>query len=233
MTDRPINRRTLASQRSALWLDYYATPEADVAARAAIMAKISELDWQIHSARLGIPPRLLDARLHRDATQATDAVKVVRDYCEGEMARGHCLVLSGPAGVGKSYAAVAALHTAIVRHYRIGFFYFPTLCTALLDSVRRPAALDCAKESAVVTFDDFGAEYTKQGGGFLATLVEEIIWHREGHNLPTLVTTNLTADQLRERCSDRIVDRLRGSWGRVVELPGASLRGTEGDDAHA
>lgn len=227
-THRTIDRPALAKQRSALWLDYYAIPETDQAGRLAIMAEISELDWAIHADRLGIPPRLRDARLTGEGVRETAAVKVVRDYCEAAMARGGCLVLSGPAGVGKSWAAVAALHAAIVRHYRIGFCYFPTLCAALLDSLRRPPALDAAKESAVVLFDDFGAEYTRQGGGFLATLVEEIIWHREGHNLPTLLTTNLTTDQLRAHCSDRIVDRLRGSWGEVVELPGASLRVTEG-----
>ena len=84
-------------------------------------------------------------------------------------------------------------------------------------------ALDRAKRTELAVFDDFGAEYLKDGG-LVEAFIDEIIWTREGEILATIISTNLTADQLRERLSDRIVDRLRGSWGRVVSVPGESLR---------
>jgi DNA replication protein DnaC len=219
-----VDRTALATQRSALWLEFYRVPETDHAARDAVMAKIHELDWQIHSARLGIPERLLHARLDGPTTAAQRAA---REYLERDLAEGRCLVLAGPAGVGKTHAAVGLLHAALLQERHIGFLYFPALCGRLMDSLQRPPALTAAKSSAVVVFDDYGAEYQTRARGFLAPLIEEIIWHREGNRLPTVITTNLIADQLVQRSSDRVADRLRGEWGRVIELPGESLRGRE------
>jgi len=54
--------------------------------------------------------------------------------------------------------------------------------------------------------------------------VDEIIWAREGNARATIITTNLMPDDLRARCSDRIVDRLRGEWGSLYVVPGASRR---------
>ena len=94
-----------------------------------------------------------------------------------------------------------------------------------LTEQRVRVALEQAKGTWLVVFDDIGVEYVKEGG-LVEAFFDEIVWHREGNEQPTIFTTNLTAEQLKERLSDRILDRLRG-WGTVCAVGGPSLRGQE------
>ena len=176
--------------------------------------------WEDAAPKIGVPRRSFGASL--EGGLASPALDRVRQYIQNdEMRKGQCLVLTGPTGVGKTYAAVAALRAQ--PHSPRRFFYFPALCGAVLDSDRRREALDAAKCVHFVVLDDFGTEYVKDGG-LLQAFIDEIVWHREGAILPTIITTNLTRDQLKERLSDRIVDRLRGDWSSVFAAAGPSLR---------
>lgn len=163
----------------------------------------------------GIPDRYSEAS--REGRQ-TSALAVVRDY---RPAQGQCLILSGMTGVGKTYAAVAVLRAVSRRSKR--FFSFPALCGSLLDYEKRTDAIRQAKETWFVVFDDFGGEYHKEGG-LIVTLVDEILCHREGYRLPTIITTNLGWDEIKARNSDRVVSRLSGEWGVRVLVEGPDLR---------
>ena len=103
------------------------------------------------------------------------------------------------------------------------FSYFPKLCGQLLDPRRRQDALARATTTEFQVFDDLGVEYVKEGG-LIEALLDEIIWTRESEILPTIITTNLGAEALKARLPERLIDRLRGDWGRIYECPGPSLR---------
>jgi DNA replication protein DnaC len=93
----------------------------------------------------------------------------------------------------------------------------------LMDPDRRAEARALALHTPVLVCDDFGAEYIKAAGSYLEGQIDEVIWTREAECRPTVFTTNLTTEQLKARVTDRTIDRWR-AWGRVYELPGASLR---------
>jgi len=174
--------------------------------------------WLDQGRAMGIPARLIDASF--TAGRETEVLNRARVYAQEEYEHGKCLVLMGPTGVGKTYAAIAAMR-AIRDSSR--FWYFPALCGALLDQDRRAETLQAVKETPFVVLDDFGAEYLKVGG-LLDAFIDEIIWHRESEEQSMILTTNLLPDQLRERLSDRIVDRLNSQWGALFVVPGESLR---------
>jgi DNA replication protein DnaC len=165
-----------------------------------------------------------------DATLAgpieTKAIMAARHYMQTGVATGHCLVLCGPTGVGKTWAGVAALlDDPEDRERSRYFFHTPSLGRVLGFHSERDAMRDCALESDLVLLDDLGAEYRKRdGSGLLDALVEEIVWERETSRLPTIITTNLPPAQFGAEVGDRLADRVLGEWGRVVELPGQSLR---------
>jgi DNA replication protein DnaC len=162
--------------------------------------------------RCGIPPRHLDA----DLNFHSDAAARVRRYLSEEKNNGVCLVLLGATGVGKTAAACAALMTVGGEMVYAG----DILRRSLDDSKALDATI---RRKGLLVLDDLGKEYAKPDG-FVEAKIEEVFHHREAHLLPTIVTANLSPEGLRQRYSDSIVDRLRGSWGRVHVAAGSSFR---------
>ena len=179
--------------------------------------------WREWVERQEIPSRLWSASF--ETGEPSSALTRVLQFIEGEELRdGCCLALMGPTGIGKTYAMVAGLRT----HYRGGgqFWYFPALCSAVLDRENGREVFTSARNTRLLALDDLGVEYLK-AGGMLEALIDELFWYREGNSLATMVTTNLLPEQLRDRLSDRVVDRLRGDWGRLYVVTGQSYRGRE------
>lgn len=188
--------------------------------RAILDRESRDYAWRRWAAAIGVPTRLIDASC-RPNLQPTHGLARSRQFMEQDFADGRCLILMGSTGVGKSLAAVMALRKAGYGKHR--FYYFPALCGALLDPESRTEAKEAAKTVRFAVFDDFGTEYVKEGG-LVDAFLDEIVWYRESHYLPTIITTNLDVEGLKKRLPERLVDRLRGDWGRAFECPGGSLR---------
>lgn len=173
----------------------------------------------------GVPGRLSGASF--ETAKPTAAIERCRQYLENDLPSGGSLTLLGPPGAGKSFALVATLRQFNSRRRRHGrFWYMPALIGALLDPHERDSTLRNAKDTGLLILDDLGTEYCKEGG-FAEACLEEIVWHREADEMPTLFSSNLTVDQLRARLSDRILDRLAGEWGSIFAVGGPSLRRTQ------
>jgi DNA replication protein DnaC len=190
------------------------------AAREAQRQEEAARAWEVKGAALGLPKKL--RRYSFDSADPTPPVDRARLFLDdGEAAAGRALVLAGPTGVGKSVAAAC-----LVREWpypQAWFVVVPGLVGAFLSPTRREAALERSKGASLLVLDEFGGEYLKEGGlGFY--LIEELLAHREAEELPTVLTTNCTAEELRERLSDRILDRLQAG-GTVYTVPGPSRRG--------
>ena len=56
--------------------------------------------------------------------------------------------------------------------------------------------------------------------------MESIIGERYDRMLPTIITTNLTKDEIKKRYNERIYDRLRDTCN-LVTFRGQSLRGNK------
>jgi DNA replication protein DnaC len=176
--------------------------------------RIERERWGAAAERIGVPRRFLKATIRSE--RATEALTFTRDFVRsGSVGAGRCLVLAGASQIGKTYAAVALLRAFPEAGRR--FIYFPALCAAIMGREREQ--LDVAKRTGLVVLDDLGTEYVKRGG-FVEAVLDEIVWQREAEQLPTVVTTNLTAAQLGERFSDRILNRLRGEWGVLRNVGG-------------
>src|SRR5262249_32621109 len=109
-----------------------------------------------HRARLeamAIPARYSTATF--DTGRATGALERAKCYVEQEYSQGGALVLAGPTGTGKSYAAIAALRAIDAGR----LWYFPALCGALLDPGKRATVLHDVKVMPFLVLDDLGTEY--------------------------------------------------------------------------
>lgn len=180
----------------------------------------------------GICKKLIDAgvpRLLAECACGTPSETNVLDHARKARSGRPFVVLAGPIGVGKSVAAAVLAREFIEKHgggwviwrhagelARIGHF----------DEERAKAREQCD----LLVVDDLGTEFL-DNNSWLAAQLEVLFYQRHGNRRLTVVTTNLTALQFRERYSPRLVDRIR-ELGAFVETGGESLREPAAGSAH-
>jgi hypothetical protein len=186
--------------------------------------------WYLRAHHAGVPRPYWAAELN--TALQTEAVQEVRAFwdppqdeeaeCPEEDSPGRALILAGPTGCGKTFAQIAGLSYGTLGA-EIAFFTFGRLVRALLNPEEQKDTLARAIETDIVMIDDLGAAYLK-ADGLAEALIEEILCERELAGRMLLGTSNLRAERLAQVLGDRVADRLAGSWGRIVEVRGPSLR---------
>lgn len=172
-------------------------------------------------ARSGVPQRLVDSDFDnwkpRTAgdTQALNAVKTFAQKGTG------FLILSGQVGLGKSHLAVA-----VMRQRGCGRMLTQNnLIVRLRERYSNEYAqniLEKCKATKLLVLDEFGFA---SGGRDELPALYEVLDHRHGAFLPTILTTNVPIERFDEAFGDRLADRLRCHQPFVV-LRGESWRGT-------
>lgn len=137
-----------------------------------------------------------------------------------------CLVLSGPAGIGKSLAAAHWLWlctegAAPINYPSHRWYTAAQLCTLSSYDGEMSRLNTCGQ----LVIDDLGCEYIDRHG-HLNSRLDALIDTRYAQERKTLITTNLNAADFTERYGARVIDRLR-EGGRYVEISGRSLRGSQ------
>lgn len=173
--------------------------------------------------RMGVQPRDIQA-LHGPAK--TEALEAAIAWWDSKKS---WLVLSGGVGTGKTIAACWLLNRASRDwqwdEVRRGLF---VRATELVRPAMTPQAQDklekCYRVN-VLAIDDLGVESLSEFG--LAQLLD-LLTHRHSAMLRTVITTNLTVDELKTRLGLRIIDRIKQD-GEVVVLTGKSLRSPRAD----
>jgi DNA replication protein DnaC len=194
--------------------------------------------WTEAAKQIGIPRRYFKATLknvdHTDFLPGTDLTAIqatierTRRYLNDDYPKGRALALCGLQGLGKSYAAAAALRSLFEHQsYRGPMFWNATvLRTALMNLERRGAIIDGLLTAPMLVLDDLGLEYTREGD-YWEGVLDTIFVAREGDLLPLLVTSNLSPEKLEQKLGPRAWDRVMGEWGAVFEVVGESVRGRE------
>lgn len=155
-----------------------------------------------------------------------EGYKAVLDYVDDGRREHHFLTLSGQPGRGKTHLALGIgwfwleNEIGIVKYWQVG---------ELLDEMRReydkppktkyddplPGAFEMAKWVDLLILDDLGVE--KQTDWAVEQL-DVLINYRYINQKPTILTTNLSGDQLSKRISGRLKE------GVVVILKGEDYR---------
>jgi len=107
------------------------------------------------------------------------------------------LLLYGGVGNGKTHLAYAAVLLAIERGLTSEFVHVGSLMSKLrvaisLQGESPDLIIDQLKGCDFLALDDFGVE---QSTPWQESLLEDLINHRYGHELPTIVTTNMNIEQ--------------------------------------
>jgi DNA replication protein DnaC len=163
--------------------------------------------------------------------EATSANKhnleICRKYTRQDMwHKGLCLY--GPVGTGKTHMAIAVFRELLLRGKQ-GIF---TSVPGLLFKIRRAFQANESKtkteeyylkeyaECQFLVLDDFGIEKTTDWN---RQVLDYIIYERDNHLRPLIITTNLSISDISQKIDIRIASRLAG-MGQVLHFTGGDYR---------
>ena len=138
-------------------------------------------------------------------------------------------MLRGSVGTGKTTLAISIMRKAVEQGIRCLFVNNISLndkLLNLLNSDRKELSNydTLLRTVPLLVIDDFGAESDRNSKSWLVEKMESIIGDRYDRMLPTIITTNLTKDEIKARYNERIYDRLRDTCDLLI-FRGKSLRG--------
>ncbi|MBQ9943795.1 MAG: ATP-binding protein, partial [Clostridia bacterium] len=146
---------------------------------------------------------------------------------------GKGLLMYGTVGTGKTYYAACIANALIDRGYSVLMTNFARLTNIIQGKFEgKQEYIDGLNDYDLLVIDDLGTERSSE---YMQEMVFNIIDSRYRSGLPFIITTNLTADELKkpeERAYKRIYDRiLERSF--PVEVSGVSRRRTALKETHA
>ena len=191
--------------------------------------KAAKLDYLFAGCAIGeaLPAGDLENFVERPG--AEDAYNAVMEYVRdlpGMLETGQGLIIVGPPGCGKSHLVAATAKRAGVAGYSVLFERAPKLLMRLraaYNSKSRVCELEMFEALGrvdLLVIDDLGAEKrTDWSEQTIYTIIDE----RYSSGRATLITTNLSLEELEEKVGERTMDRLIGSC-RIIENRASSYR---------
>lgn len=169
----------------------------------------------------------------RKNARISDAMQRYADGFRDFMPNGKGLLLYGPVGTGKTYYAACIANRLIEKGYRVKMTNFARIANQLQGTFEgKDRVLDDLNDCHLLIIDDLGAERKTE---YMQEIVFNIIDSRYRSGYPFIITTNLTADEIKKpqevsfaRIYDRILERCF-----PVEVTGASRRRQEVKDTYA
>lgn len=148
-----------------------------------------------------------------------------------EAGRGANLIIMGPVGIGKTGLAVCAYKrfvdslaaAELFQENRPTWAFVPDLLESIKLQMGGPddgAMMALAASARLLVLDDLGVERETD---FSVDVITQTLMRRYMACLPTVITTQLSAQELDRRYGRWIVDRLRDR-GYIVALSGESRR---------
>ena len=158
------------------------------------------------------PRRRMESVLNYCKTYATDFSR-----------RSPSLLLYGKTGLGKTHLSLAVAGKAVESGYGVIYTSAQNLFNKLekekfgrSDGNTEETILDCD----LLIIDDLGAEFTTQ---FTVSALYNIINSRELEGKPTIISTNLTPEQLTSAYSERIASRILSNFV-MLYFDGSDIR---------
>ncbi len=158
------------------------------------------------------PRRRMESVLNYCKTYATDFSR-----------RSPSLLLYGKTGLGKTHLSLAVAGKAVESGYGVIYTSAQNLFNKLekekfgrSDGNTEETILDCD----LLIIDDLGAEFTTQ---FTVSALYNIINSRELEGKPTIISTNLTPEQLTSTYSERIASRILSNFV-MLYFDGSDIR---------
>lgn len=136
------------------------------------------------------------------------------------------LIFCGKVGTGKSFLSGCISHELLQTGHSVIYFSSSDLFTIMADNTfRRSSENESLNnrdiyECDLLVIDDLGTELTNQ---FVETSLFTCLNERHMHRKATIISTNLSLQELHERYSDRVFSRAVGNY-EIIKLTGNDIR---------
>lgn len=164
----------------------------------------------------------------RAAHQMENILKACRTYAANFRANSPSLLFKGGTGLGKTHLSLAIAGAAIEKGY--GVIYGSAQSFALSLERERFDRRDTDREEGgayerllacdLLILDDLGTEFPS---AYVNAALYDILNTRLLAEKPTIISTNLTMQELEQRYSQRFASRIAGSYG-TLEFLGRDVR---------
>lgn len=127
-------------------------------------------------------------------------------------------------GTGKTWAATALLKELIKQGHDGWFapFYEVKSYYEIVDDAERSYKISRVRDSAVLVLDEIRKPNTVAQRNFMEEHLEDLVRPRSGANLPTIITTNMTPDEM-EDTYPRVFSVITAK-NLLIELSGSDAR---------
>ena len=154
-------------------------------------------------------------------------LEIAKKYADGFTKGGENLLLMGKTGTGKTHISTAIAREVIRKGYDV---IYDTTQNIISDfeidrfknaySQAEPKA-DKYLECDLLIVDDLGTEFITP---FTVSTIYNLVNTRQNRGLSTIISTNLSPEELSRRYEDRIYSRLIGTGYRVLQFVGPDRR---------
>jgi len=157
----------------------------------------------------------------------TDSQRRARDAVKAFTGNPWALILSGPPAVGKTHLAVSWMRRCWRRSLPAAWMWETRASAEWRKSFAEgvgeaDAFIDSLAEAKALVIDDFGVVSPTANGWIVA--MNTILCYREAHQLPTLITTNLSSADVARIYGERVASRLGAGIGLRVDGPSGRAR---------
>ena len=196
-------------------------PQLNINEMEVIQARTQRVDYTA-SRRAGVPERFLEATFENTQNRCTERVKQFTDFSRG------VLIINGTNGTGKSRTACSAINYRISKGIAAGKYIS---CNYQVCPLIRSSRSFRAEKNEYETLNEFYNtpflildEVGKGDDAVISKMfVSCVLSARYDNNLPTLITTNLSKQELCEFVGKDIQSRFFETATLIV-LDGEDLR---------
>ena len=163
--------------------------------------------YEVNGARGGANPRVMMTGIYNSC----------RNYAENFGADSPSILMIGKTGLGKTHLSLAIAKTVVEHGFGVVYVPAQRLCSNLeLEHFSREGGDEFYKkysECDLLIIDDLGAEFPTQ---FTAAVIGNLISERLCRKKPTIISTNLGANELKIKYSERTASRLLGDYKAIM-----------------
>ena len=153
-------------------------------------------------------------------------LEIAKKYAAEFRERGGNLLLVGTTGTGKTHISTAIAREVISRGYDVIYDSAQNILSDFDDDQFRRRYDEEPKSSKylecdLLIIDDLGTEFSTQ---FSVSCLYNLLNTRQNRALATVISTNLSPDELSKKYEGRIYSRIMGSETKILVFAGEDRR---------